>query len=475
MDCIRDGQSVTVEADPGILPMHDYAPFLPLIGALLGLLSLFGAFRAGRLRRLVDNLPTSKTTGVFIGLVELKGTAETAGPLTSYLAGQPCVCYRWSVEEQWSRTVTETYTDADGKMQTRTREESGWTSVAEGGEMIPFYLQDDCGILLIRPDKAKLEPAKLYDETVGPGDPLYYGKGPAGAVADSDLRRRFTEHGIPQHAMLYVMGQARERQDVVAAEIAADKHAALFLISTRSEEQIASGMKWSERGWLLLGLVPTVGSMVCCDAALNVAPGCRVPIYVGVGLGYMGVGGLAWIWMVFNSLVDLRQRVRQAWSLVDVQLQRRHDLIPNLVEAVKGYRDYEQTLQTELAALRGEMAATPPGVAGPDYTAVAKTAVAIAERYPELKANTTFASLQRNLIDTEQRIALARGYFNDIATQYNTQLEIVPDRYVAALVAMQPQRLMAANDFERAPVKVDMELSPRPVGTTGSAPPSSLP
>ena len=71
--------------------------------------------------------------------------------------------------------------------------------------------------------------------------------------------------------------------------------------------------------------------------------------------------------MVFNSLVDLRQRVRQAWSLVDVQLQRRHDLIPNLVEAVKGYRDYEQQLQTELAALRGQLLATPPGVTGPDY------------------------------------------------------------------------------------------------------------
>ncbi|HYV26416.1 MAG TPA: LemA family protein, partial [Candidatus Eisenbacteria bacterium] len=81
--------------------------------------------------------------------------------------------------------------------------------------------------------------------------------------------------------------------------------------------------------------------------------------------------------------------------------------------------------------------------------------IAVAERYPELKAQETFLNLQKNLIDTEQRIALARGYFNEIATHYNTHLEQVPDRFVAAMGAMQPQALMAAADFERAAVKVE--------------------
>ncbi len=230
----------------------------------------------------------------------------------------------------------------------------------------------------------------------------------------------------------------------------------MFLISTRSEEQIDSGMKWGQYGWAFFGLVLVVGGFVGRDAAMNVPLERHWPLDVAAGLGYLVVGSLAWIWMVFNSLIDLRQRVRQAWSLVDVQLQRRHDLIPNLVNVVTGYRDYEKQLQTELAALRAELMATPPGVTGPDFTAVAKTAVAIAERYPDLKANTTFTALQKNLIDTEQRIALARGYFNDIATQYNTRLEVVPERYVAWLAAMQPQTLMAANDFERAAVKVEL-------------------
>jgi hypothetical protein len=444
--------------------MHDFPSYLPLIGAIVGLLTLWGAFRAGRRRRLVENLPTSKTTGVFIGLVELKGTAESAGPLTSFLAEQPCVQYRWSVDEHWSRMVTTTHTDSDGKTHTETHEESGWTTVASGGEMIPFYLKDDCGVILIRPEGATMEPVTIFDETVGRGDPLYYAKGPGGAVGNSDHRRRFVENGIPLHAMLYVMGQARERQDVVAAEIAHDRGAPMFLISTRSEEQIGSGIMAQQYGWIVFGLLLVVGCFIGRDAAMHLPLERRWPFYVGDGLGYLVVAVLAWIWMVFNSLIDLRQRVRQAWSLVDVQLQRRHDLIPNLVNAVKGYSDYEKQLQPELAALRGELSATPPGVSGPDFSGVAKTAVAIAERYPDLKANTTFAALQKNLIDTEQRVALARGYFNDIATQYNTRLEIVPERYVARLAAMQPQTLMAANDFQRAAVKVDLAL---PVGDGG--------
>ncbi len=82
--------------------------------------------------------------------------------------------------------------------------------------------------------------------------------------------------------------------------------------------------------------------------------------------------------------------------------------------------------------------------------------VAIAERYPVVKAQESFLNLQKNLADTEQRIALARGYFNDIATYYNTRLEVVPDRFIAALAGMKPQALMAANDFERAPVNVEL-------------------
>ena len=436
--------------------MELYAPYLPILGLLVGLLGIYGAFRSGRKWRLVDGLPTSKTTGVFIGLVELKGTAECSAPLTSYLAAQPCVWYQWSVEEQWSRTVTETYTDSEGKMQTRTRTESGWTTVAEGGEQVSFYLKDDCGIILVHPDGAKVEPEQVLSHHCGQSDPFYYAKGPAGAIANSDHRRRFLEQAVPHHGMLYVVGQARERQDVVAPEIAQDPSSPMFLISTRSEEQICSGMKWGERGWFIFAAILIVGSIVARDAFLKIDWHSHLSIYILAGLGVVVTAILAWVWMVFNSLVDLRQRVRQAWSLVDVQLQRRHDLIPNLVASVQGHRDYEQKLQSELASLRSQMGATPPGVAGPDYGSVAKVVNCVVERYPDLKADASFANLQKNLIDTEQRIALARGYFNEIAMNFNTRLEIIPERFVARLVGMKPQTVMAANDFERAAVKVSL-------------------
>lgn len=436
--------------------MVNVVPYLPGMGGALSLLTLWAAYKTGRKRRLLEGLPTSKTTGVFIGFVELKGTAESAAPLISFLAEQACVVYRWQVEEHWSRTVTETYTDDKGKTQTRTRTESGWKQIADGGEMIPFYLKDEEGCILIRPEQAKIETIQILAETCSPGDPLYYGKGPAEAIWDSTYRRRFVETAIPLQAALYVVGQARERQDVVAPEIAADSQAPLFLISTRTEEQVRRGMQWGAIGWIILGLMLVVGGALGRDALQNIPLPAHLWFYGALAAGYLLVGTLAWTWMIYNSLVDLRNRVRQAWSLVDIQLQRRFDLIPNLTTCVQGYRDYEARLQTELAAIRAQLQATPPGMAGPDHTAISGLVAGVAERYPELQANEGFLTLQKNLTDTEQRIALARSYFNEIATHYNTRLKVIPEKYIGRLGGMQPQALMAANDFARAAVTVDL-------------------
>jgi hypothetical protein len=434
--------------------MNDFAPWLPVIGGVLGFLCLLGALRAGRRRRLVDNLPTSKTTGVFIGLVELKGTAEIDAPLKSFLAECRCVHYSWGVEEEWRRVVTETYTDSDGKTQTRTRVESGWTTVASGGEMIPFYLNDDCGAVLVRPEGAEVEALEVFDQTCTSWDPLYYGKGPAGGIMDSTGHRRFHERALPLHTPIYVMGQARERADVVAPEIAADKSAPMFLISTRSEQQISSGFAWAFWGWLIFGLVLAVGGFVWRDGVQGRDWQRQWPVYLLPAFGFGLTVVLGWVWMVFNSLIDLRQRVRQGWAQVDVQLKRRFDLIPNLVATVTGLRDHEAKLQESIALLRAQQTATPPGVAGPDYVACTKVLLSVREAYPELTAQPLFLELQKSLVDTEHRIALARGYFNEIATYYNTRLEIIPDRFVAALGRLQPQPLMLANDFEREAVAV---------------------
>ncbi len=435
--------------------MHDYVGWL-IGGGIACLLCLWGNLRGLRRRRLLADTPTSKTLGVFIGMTELKGTAEAAEPLTSFLAALPNVHYQWKVEESWSRMVTETNTDKDGKSHTRTRRESGWTTVADGCESIPFYLQDDTGVILVRPTGAKLETQSFFSRTVGRGDPLYYGKGPAHAVANSDGRRRFIEEGIPLHAPLYLIGPARERADIVAPEIAANKDAEIFLISTRGEEKVQAAMGRWAWCWGLLGFLITCAPLIAVLADKAVDWPDLLRRLVGFPpLVYVLVWGVGWVWMVFNSIVGLRQRVRQGWSLIDVQLKRRHDLIPRLSAILIGLSAQEKEVQTAVTQLRTQNQATAPGAAGPDFAGLAGTLRVVAEKYPAITAQAGFATLQTELVETEQRIALARAYYNDIATEFANRLEIVPDRWVAGLVHMQPEPLFQATDFERAAVKVD--------------------
>jgi hypothetical protein len=438
-------------------------PFLPWIGLLMAIFALVASLRACRRKRLIDNLPTSKTHGVFIGLVELKGTAQCEQPLTSYLAGTSCVYYSFDVQERWSRLVTETESDGRGGTRTVTRRESGWTTVASQTESTSFYLQDDTGQLLIRPEGARIEALGVFDRECAPFDTLYYGKGPAAGIMDSDRVRRFSEKAIPILAPLFVVGQARERQDVVAPEIAADPKVSDYMISVRTQEQVSSGLGWQIWLFFFLGALVAPGGHVIGDLVTQqeITP-LLIGIYISEFFLYVAVWIIGWTVTVYNSLVELRQRVEQGWGQVDIQLKRRHDLIPNLVDSVKGYRDHEASTQQALATLRSQLTATPPGQAGADFGSVLGQVQILREAYPELKADKNFLALQQELSDTEQRIALARSYFNSIATFYNTRLQAIPDRYIAALGGMKPRALMEANDFERAEVKVDF-AEPAPV------------
>jgi hypothetical protein len=432
----------------GILPL--------LLAAGGGLGCLIAGFRTFWRKRLIDDLPTSKTQGAFIGLTELKGTAESDAPLASYLAGMSCVHYAWGVDEHWSRTVHETYTDSKGQPQTRTRTETGWTNVACGKQSIPFYLKDDTGILRIAPEGAIIKAISTFRQTCSPDDPLYYSKGPASEVAHSTHQRSFFETALPLHTMLYVMGQARERQDIAAAEIAQDKNAEMFLISTDTEKQISTGYTVFLWLWLIFGLCLAVGGTAAWEmmsrrnSQLNLQP-----LIIAVGV-FIAAVLLGWVWTVYNSLVNLQQMVERGWSQVDVQLKRRHDLIPNLESMVKGYSDYENDTQKLLAELREQSEATPPGAAGADYKGISQMIHSAAELYPDLKAGESFLKLQRELESTEQRIALARDYFNNTATFYNTRLSIIPDRFVANFIKLRPRTLMGDALFERATVEVNL-------------------
>jgi len=430
--------------------------WVQLGGLALALGFLFFAFRARAKKYLIDNLPTSKVEGVFIGLVELEGTAETESPFTSHLAELPCVLYHWKVEENWRRVETETYTDKDGKSRSRTRTRSGWTTVASGGEERPFYLKDETGVIRIDPARATQHTERLFYQECGRTHPLYYGKGPAMGIANSTHRRRFNEQAIPLHHPVYVVGKARERSDIVAPEIVHDPDAPLFIVSTKPQKAVSRGYALQYWGLGFLAAVAVYGANLYLwhedpDPFLK-ALQTAWPWLIGVGIA----GGFGWVWMIYNSLIDLRQRVRRGWSLIDIELKRRADLIPKIVKVVEGYRSHEKEVQETVAQLRTQAAATEPGTLGPDPQGCLGAVRALAESYPELKADGPFLELQKTLSQTEQRIALARSYFNDITTNFNTRLEVFPESLVAKLGRFEGHPLVAAEDFERAVVKVDL-------------------
>lgn len=402
--------------------------------------SLLLALNAGRKRRLLDDTPVSKALGVFIGEVELEGVCVRRDPFISHLAAQPCVLYRWSVEEHWRRRRTETYTDDKGRTRTRTVIDTGSDTVASGGETAGFYLQDETGHVWIDPEGADLETHTLFNERVDRDDPLYYGKGPDDPVEGSTGERSFTENGLAVGTALFVRGRASERADIVAAQIRQESKADMFIITPRKEQELSDGKATAFLLWNILG-------GACLGGFGTMWVGVLRPDLVSFGFvagvaAYLGLLAVGWVWMVYNSLVGLRNRVRQASSLIEVQLKRRADLLPGLIGCAQGYRTHEADVLALVAALRAEAGATRPA-------ALAPRLLAVAERYPDLKGQTVFATLTQNLVDTEERIALARAYHANIATFHNTRLERVPDRYVAGLLTMQPEPLFEAAGFER--------------------------
>jgi LemA protein len=140
---------------------------------------------------------------------------------------------------------------------------------------------------------------------------------------------------------------------------------------------------------------------------------------------------------IYNALVRKSENVRNGWSQIDVQLKRRHDLIPNLVETVRGYADHERELFERIAALRSEAirASTPAeaGVAEAQLSGALKTLFAVSEGYPELRANANFLALQEELASTENKIAFARQYYNDSVKEYNIAVSSFPSSIVAGI------------------------------------------
>ncbi len=163
--------------------------------------------------------------------------------------------------------------------------------------------------------------------------------------------------------------------------------------------------------------------------------------------------------VTYNRLVKLRNRIDAAWSQIDVQLKRRHDLIPNLVETVKGYAAHErETLEAVVVARRQAVEAT--GVenqaqAENMLTGALRQLFALAEAYPDLKANQNFLALQEELTGTEGRIAFSRQFYNEQTLAYDNARESFPTNIVAGVFNFEPREYFEAEESSRQPVRVD--------------------
>ena len=177
-------------------------------------------------------------------------------------------------------------------------------------------------------------------------------------------------------------------------------------------------------------------------------------------LGLVVVGGLVAVAM-YNGLVKRRNRIENAWAQIDVQLTRRYDLIPNLVETVKGYATHErETFESVTAARTAAMDAgnvADQAEAENVLTGALKSLFAVSEDYPDLKANENFLNLQEELSATEGRIAYARQFYNDTVFSYNTKIESVPTNVLANMFGFGEREYFEADDQSRGPVEVSFD------------------
>ena len=195
-------------------------------------------------------------------------------------------------------------------------------------------------------------------------------------------------------------------------------------------------------------------------------------IILGVVIAFVVIVVLVFVGM-YNGLVRGRNRVKEAWSGIDVQLRRRASLIPNLVETVKGYASHERETFEAVTRARAQLdrAGTPGEAAAANnmLTSTLRSLFAVAEAYPQLQAAENFRQLQAELSDIEEKIAFARQFYNTNVLDYNNRLQTVPTVFIASMFGFTPEEFFEADEEGRAEVRVDFGRD------TPAAPPAADP
>jgi LemA protein len=173
---------------------------------------------------------------------------------------------------------------------------------------------------------------------------------------------------------------------------------------------------------------------------------------------------VAWGIWVYNRLVTMKNQVANGWKQIDVQLKRRHDLIPNLVAAVRGYMEFERDTLERVIAARGRAAGAASVhesiAAEADLSRALRQLFAVAENYPQLRANENVLRLQEELTTTENQLGFARQFYNDVVMRFNTQQDVFPASLIAGFFGFQHAEFFAAEESDRAVPPVDLSLRP---------------
>ena len=366
----------------------------------------------------VDDIPTSECANVPVGFAEANGLARLDPPLAARGSATPCVYYKWELQEH-----------------RRSGKNSRWVTVESELRSPPFRVADSTGEVWVDPEHAEMIGIDQHVTSV-PG---------------RSRKWRQIEWRLDMDEPVYVLGPTRVRAGAAIVEFGTEAAGDEFIISDEAERKVRNRIAfaaWSASifGALAAGLAFVVRAEPTLDSDGDPAVAyhfvdswARVWRFSLVAvLMFVGLSFFSWIFRAYNRLVRVRGQAERAWSLIAIELQRRHELLTNLIEVVRGYAQYEQNAQEGLARVRSELPTSPElaDAASADHGARAqvRSLVALAESWPELFANEAFLSLQRAITVSEDRVAAARRFYNDAVTISLDRRQVFPAVMVASWV-----------------------------------------
>jgi LemA protein len=400
--------------------LFDGSPQLPAIIGIAAVVGMVRGWRALWTRWHILDTPTIDTAGARPGLCELVGHAEPAAGQSAGVApfsGQPVLAWRRSIERWEKQGKSHKWVEKWSEGHTQVLERPGFVVRSAGGTIL---------VRLGRPERAMRDTADTTEVRTG------------GFLGGS--RYRLRERGVVPGDVLFCLGEVTMAPD---GTLVLDDPRVIY----QGDETTAIA---NESAWVAAGVAGTT-AVVATLAALAVGPD-RAALGAAAALGGLAaVGGVAVVIRWWNRIIALVEQVRAAWAHLEVDLQRRHDTIGNLVAIVREAAARENAVQTATADARAQLAGAvhhgvPDGdrVASADaavgaFGAVERQALAVAEHYPALQASENFRHLQATLSAIESRIAAARGFYNDAINLLDDRVDTYPGLLVRSRVLPDPR------------------------------------